>query len=111
MKCQIELILLRGLGNESLIEETGFVSKVNEFEIDSSEKLERHGVTRLKGEVNELPATETIHSDTAFTATAIGFSSTMAFPVVLGVTQTRTPVTAYAGYRLRLYSSFVRDHS
>lgn len=46
MKCQIELILLaiislRGLGNESLIEETGFVSKVNELEIDSSEKLER----------------------------------------------------------------------
>ncbi|KAK4412106.1 hypothetical protein Salat_2964900 [Sesamum alatum] len=35
----------------------------------------------------------------------------MAFPVVLGVTKTRTPVTAYAGYRLRLYSSFVRDHS
>ncbi|KAL9277554.1 hypothetical protein AtNW77_MTg0323151 (mitochondrion) [Arabidopsis thaliana] len=31
---------------------------------------------------------------TAFTATAIGFSYTMAFPVVLGVTQTRTPVTA-----------------
>ncbi|EFH53476.1 predicted protein [Arabidopsis lyrata subsp. lyrata] len=29
---------------------------------------------------------------TAFIATAIGFSSTMAFPVVLGVTQTRTPV-------------------
>lgn len=48
---------------------------------------------------------------TAFTATAIGFSSTMAFPVVLGVTQTRTPVSAYAGYKLRLYSSFVRDHS
>ena len=57
------IIRLRGLWNESLIEETGFVSKVNEFEIDSSEKLERHGVTRLKGEVNELPATETIHSD------------------------------------------------
>lgn len=50
------IISLRGLGNESLIEETGFVSQVNEFEIDSSEKLERHGVTRLKGEVNELPA-------------------------------------------------------
>ncbi|KAL0305298.1 UNVERIFIED_CONTAM: putative ATP synthase protein YMF19 [Sesamum calycinum] len=68
----LAIISLRGLGNESLIEETGF---------------------------------------TAFTATAIGFSSTMAFPVVLGVTKTRTPVTAYAGYRLRLYSSFVRDHS
>lgn len=35
------IISLRGLGNESLIEETDFVSQVNELEIDSSEKLER----------------------------------------------------------------------
>lgn len=57
------IISLWGLGNESFIEEIGFVSKVNEFEIDSLEKLERYGVIWLKGEVNELLVIEIIYFD------------------------------------------------